>query len=258
MTPASAAVTPFPTDTGVDYQLGGSYTPPDGVGIVTRDSTERPAAGLYSICYINGFQTQGGDKSFWLKKHPTLVLRYLSGKPVYDAGWPDEMLLDTSKASKRAAIAKVLGATISSCAKKGFQAVEFDNLDSWTRSHHKLTKAQNVSMATLLTARAHAKSLAAGQKNTTELGTTGRDKVKFDFAVAEECYRYDECSSYTDVYGSNVIDIEYTDDLRGTFAQTCAAASTPAMTILRDRDLTTPKSKHYVYDSCLARRTPAG
>jgi hypothetical protein len=247
-------IAPLPTKTGVDYQLGGSYAPPAGVGIVTRDSTHGPAPDLYSICYVNGFQTQGGDKSTWLKHHPTLVLRYKNHKPVYDAGWPDEMLLDTSTAAKRTSIARVIGSTIVSCGTKGFQAVEFDNLDSWTRSHHKLTKSDNIALATLLTARAHRSGLAAGQKNTTELGTTGRDRVGFDFAVAEECYRYDECASYTDVYGERVIDIEYTDDLRGTFRQACADPSTPAMTILRDRDLTTPRSTQYVYSACAPQR----
>ena len=246
----SPVVAPLPTGTGFDYQLGGSYDPPAGVGIVTRDSTDSPASGLYSICYVNGFQTQGGDKSFWLKKHPTLVLRYKNHKPVYDAGWPDEMLLDTSTAGKRAAIAKVIGVTISSCARKGFAAVEFDNLDSWTRSHHKLSKSDNIALATLLTKRSHHSGLAAGQKNTSELGASGRDRIGFDFAVAEQCYRYDECASYTDVYGDRVLDIEYTDDLRGTFAQACADPRTPAMTILRDIELTTPQSRHYVYEAC--------
>jgi hypothetical protein len=249
---ASAAepIAPLPTGTGFDYQLGGSYAPPVGVGIVTRDSTESPAAGLYSICYVNGFQTQDGDRSFWLHKHPTLVLRYRSGTPVTDPGWPGELILNTSTSSKRAAIARILGGTITSCAAKGFQAVEFDNLDSWTRSHHKLSKAENVAMATLLVTRSHRNGLAAGQKNTTELGTVGRDRIGFDFAVAEECYRYNECASYTDVYGANVLDIEYTDNLRGTFAGACKSAQIPAKTILRDRDLTTPASRHYVYQSC--------
>jgi hypothetical protein len=105
-------------------------------------------------------------------------------------------------------------------------------------------------MAKLFVARAHADGLAAGQKNTVELGSRGRDEIGFDFAVAEECYRYDECAGYTKVYGARVIDIEYTDDLRGTFAQACAAASTPAMTILRDVDLVTPASKQYAYRRC--------
>src|SRR6187399_2709907 len=50
-----------------DYQLGGSYTPPAGVRIVTRDREDSPAPGLYNICYVNGFQTQPQDNAEWLR-----------------------------------------------------------------------------------------------------------------------------------------------------------------------------------------------
>ncbi len=96
----------------------------------------------------------------------------------------------------------------------------------------------------------HADGLAAAQKNTTELGSRGRDVIGFDFAVAEECYRYRECSAYTKVYGDNVLAIEYTDNLRGTFAKACADPASPTRMILRDRNLTTPASRHYVYAAC--------
>jgi hypothetical protein len=247
----AAPVTPLPVGGIADYQLGGGYAPPAGVTIVTRDSTDKPAAGLYSICYINGFQTQPEDRSFWLKKHPTLVVRGSNGKPIIDKNWPDEMLLSPTSTAKRAAISAIIGKTITRCAAKGFQAVEFDNLDSWTRSHGKITKKQNIGMAKLLVKRAHKAGLAAGQKNTSELGKAGRDTIKFDFAVAEECYRWAECGTYTKIYGERVIDIEYTDDLRGgTFDAACTDPATPAMTILRDRDLTTPASKDYAYAHC--------
>jgi hypothetical protein len=243
-------ITPLPTGTTFDYQLGGGYTPPAGTAIVTRDSTDTPLAGLYNICYINAFQTQSEDKKTWLTKHPALVLRSASGKPIFDAGWPDEMILDVSTAAKRKAIAAIQDKTIDLCRSKGFDAVEFDNLDSYSRSHKHFTLSANIAEAELLTAYAHADGLAAGQKNTTELGSKGKTVIGFDFAVAEECYRYDECAAYTSVYGASVLDIEYTDDLRGSFASDCAAPSIPAMTILRDVDLVTPADKGYVYKSC--------
>jgi hypothetical protein len=240
----------LPTATGFDYQLGGSYEPPGGVTIVTRDSTAKPAAGLYNICYINGFQTQSQDKGFWLTKHPSLVLRSANGTPVADPGWPDEMLLDVSTAAKRARIAAVMAATIDRCSAKGFEAVEFDNLDSYSRSHHAFGLGADLALAVLLVARAHSDGLAAGQKNTPELGSRGRDEGHFDFAVAEECYRYDECAAYTRVYGARVLDVEYTDDLRGTFPHDCASRSRPTMTILRDRNLVPRGAKGYVYARC--------
>jgi hypothetical protein len=240
----------LPTGVKFDYQLGGGYTPPTGVKIVTRDSTDTPAKGLYNICYINGFQSQADQKSFWLPKHADLIVDGPDGKPIMDPGWPGEMILDSSTAAKRKALEAIMETTISGCATKGFDAVEFDNLDSWTRSHGKLTKADNVALATLMVQSAHNYGLAAGQKNTPQLGAVGKNSIHFDFAVAEQCYRYNECSSYTKVYGGAVLDIEYTNDLRGTFASDCAAKNRPAMMILRDVNLTMPGSKAYAYQAC--------
>ena len=242
----AAAIALPPTTGAADYQLGGAYTPPSGVTVVTRDSDSRPAKGVYSICYVNGFQTQPADRKWWLSKHKNLVL-FRAGKPTIDPNWPDELMLDTSTSAKRAAIAKVIGRTITSCADKGFAAVEIDNLDSYTRSHRALSASDNRAMATLYAEAAHERGMAIGQKNAAE--QTKKLRPIFDFAVAEECYRFNECSSYTRYYGTHVIDIEYTDDLRGTFADACSAKGRP-MTILRDRNLVPKGDSDYVYRSC--------
>ena len=72
--PATAAdiIVP-PTGTDVDYQLGGNAPVPDNVGIVVRDRTAAPLAGVYSICYVNGFQTQPNEKRFWRKRENLLL-----------------------------------------------------------------------------------------------------------------------------------------------------------------------------------------
>ncbi|MCZ9340288.1 endo alpha-1,4 polygalactosaminidase, partial [Streptomyces sp. TRM76130] len=62
---AASGVTPPPAHTGFDYQLGGPYPPPDGVRVVVRDHTVRPASGLYNICYVNAFQAQPGAERDW-------------------------------------------------------------------------------------------------------------------------------------------------------------------------------------------------
>ncbi|BDZ48040.1 hypothetical protein GCM10025867_02810 [Frondihabitans sucicola] len=238
-------VTLPPTTGRFDYQLGGGYTPPEGVTVVTRDSTDAPAEGVYSICYVNGFQTQPGVA--W---PGSLILHTASGAPLVDPGWPDEHLIDTSTAAKRDQAASRIGTTITECRDKGFKAVEFDNLDSYSRSKAALTLDDAVAFAKLLVARAHADGLAASQKNTAELASRGKNDIGFDFVTTEECDRYSECGSFTKVYGKLVYDIEYTDDLRGSFTTVCGRKATPALTILRDRDLVTPKSKAYVYEAC--------
>jgi hypothetical protein len=246
----SATASAFPTSGVPDYQLGGAYTPAADVTIVERDSTSHPVAGRYNICYVNGFQTQSEDARSWRAHHRRLLLRAASGAIRRDPGWPGEMLLDTSTASRRRGIAAVIGRSIDRCASRGFDAVEFDNLDSWTRSKGSLTRADNLALATLLVARAHHDGLLAGQKNTPQLGAAGRDRAGFDFAVAEECVRYSECRAYTRVYGARVIDIEYTDDQPGSWASICASAARPAMTILRDRELVPPGRAAYTFRHC--------
>lgn len=259
----TSAPTPVPTSTAppvaapaglgrivVDYQLGGAYALPAGVGGVVRDSTSEPAPGAYSICYVNGFQTQPDERTTWLREHPDLVLRDADGRVVADPGWPDELLLDTSTDDKRARLATVIGVSLQRCADAGFDAVELDNLDSYTRSGGLLTADDALAAAARYVAVAHGLGLAVGQKNAADLTRRGHDEVGFDFAVAEECHRWDECGAYTDVYGDQVIDVEYVDDLRGTFAEVCADPQTPFSTVLRDHDLTTPASRAHVFEAC--------
>ncbi|MEY2425156.1 MAG: hypothetical protein QOI61_728, partial [Actinomycetota bacterium] len=81
-----------------DYQLGGAYPPPPGVGIVVRDRLDPPAAGKYNVCYINGFQAQESERQWWNRNHPDLLLRDASGRVVVDVNW-NEALLDIRTAA---------------------------------------------------------------------------------------------------------------------------------------------------------------
>jgi len=229
-----------------DYQLGGGYEPADGVGIVGRDRSDEPADGLYSVCYVNGFQTQPGELESW----PSDLLLQRDGEPVFDPDWPDEALLDTSTDDRRQRIAETVGAWIEGCATSGFDAVEFDNLDSYTRSDDALALDDNLALAALLVDVAHASGLAAGQKNAAEDAVVLHERAGFDFAVVEECAVYEECGVYTAVYGDAVIDIEYSDELPRSFDEMCADADSPASMVLRDRDLVTPDVEGYVFETC--------
>ncbi|UKF31664.1 endo alpha-1,4 polygalactosaminidase [Clavibacter phaseoli] len=244
---ARAAVTLPPVGTGFDYQLGGASAVPAGVGIVVRDSTDEPAAGAYGVCYVNGFQTQPGET--W----PDDLLVQGDDGPLVDPDWDDEFVLDTSTAPKRAAIAARQAATVDRCADAGFQAVEFDNLDSWNRSEGALDADDALALATLLVDHGHGRGLAVAQKNTTDIGSRGRDEAGFDFAIAEECDRWSECADYTAVYGPHVLDVEYADDLLETTEVACARilALDPApRAIVRDRDLVPASGDGYAYAAC--------
>ncbi|MDI2129858.1 endo alpha-1,4 polygalactosaminidase [Yinghuangia seranimata] len=232
-------VVPPTANAGFDYQIGGPYQPAAGVQVVSRDHAAPPLPGAYNICYVNAFQAQPDATGWWEKEHPDLLLRNGSSL-VIDEAW-NEAVLDVSTDAKRKALMGVVGPWIDDCARKGFQAVEPDNLDSYTRSQGKLTMAHDVEFAKLLAARAHAVGLAIGQKNAAEM-TGQHGAIGFDFAVAEECGKYDECGTYANAYANRVFVVEYT---KSDFDKACAGWSAKLSIVLRDREVTpTGKSGH--------------
>lgn len=239
--PAGALTLP-PVNAGLDYQLGAAYAPPAGVMLVSRDRTASPAQGLYNICYVNGFQAQPGEEAMWMAQD--LILLGKDGKPVIDADW-NEMLIDVSTADKRTKVAAIIGGWIHGCKQAGFDAIEIDNLDSYSRSTGLLTMDNAVAAMRLFADAAHAEHLAIAQKNSSELVARKGDMAT-DFVVAEECNRYSECGTYTAAYGDHVLVIEYRQQ---DFDVGCKAY--PGLSIvLRDRDLVAPGQAAYVYAGC--------
>lgn len=243
-----------PTTGSFDYQLGGTADrDADGApfDVVVRDATEAPLAGAYSVCYVNGFQTQPGESGDWLA-HPELLLRDASGEPVVDPAWPDEFVLDPSSAEQRAGILDRLGPVVRGCADAGFDAVEIDNLDTWTRFDG-VDEAGARELASAYVELAHDAGIAIAQKNAAELAGTAREDLGFDFAIAEECAAYDECGAYTSAYGEHVLQIEYgdaLDDAGLTFADACALDDRAPLTILRDRELVAPGVPGHRFERC--------
>ena len=236
-----------PTTGAFDYQLGGGYDIA-GPAVVVRDATAQPMLGAYNVCYVNGFQTQPGEGNDWLREHGTAVLRDADGSPVTDPDWPDEYVLDPSTPAQRAAILDVTGPLVTDCARKGFDAVELDNLDTFTR-FAQISMEGTLELARSYVLLAHDNGLAAGQKNAAEFTSQGR-ALGFDFAVAEQCAVFDECSAYSREYGAHVLQIEYVDDLAEPFEQVCSAPDRAPLTILRDRDLRPAGADGYVLEQC--------
>ena len=241
-TPTTAPVRPLPVGAGVDYQLGGASPVPAGVGVVVRERTD-PPAGDYAVCYVNGFQTQPDATRDWLREHPDLVLRDAAGDPVVDAEW-GELLLDVRDGT-RAAVVAVVGEWVRGCARDGYDAVEVDNLDSWTRSEGLLTPEDAVATLTALAAVAHEAGLAVGQKNATELLPRLAGSVA-DFAVVEECGDWRECGLVADAYDGHALLVEYTED---GFAAACAGWA-ELRPVLRDVDLVPVGEDGYLRREC--------
>ncbi|MFC3688236.1 endo alpha-1,4 polygalactosaminidase [Aquipuribacter hungaricus] len=251
-----------PAGARLDYQLGGDHDPvpgegpPGGVGVVVRDWHDgRPLPGAYSVCYVNAFQTQPDGDGTRPDERSAWPAHLLLGGLGEDPGWPGELLVDISTAARRAEAAAWLAPVLQTCADRGFDAVELDNLDSWTRfdgtpeqGRVPFGRDDAVAHAALLADRAHALGLAVAQKNTPQLTRyEARDVVGFDLAVAEECGRYRECGAYTALYGGAVLVVEYDDE---GMARACDEVGTEVPVVRRDVGLSVPTSGSYVRRWC--------
>ncbi|WDF32727.1 endo alpha-1,4 polygalactosaminidase [Arthrobacter agilis] len=239
---AEPAARLFPPGVSWDYQLGGAYPPAEGIAAVVREVSDGPADGVYSICYVNAFQTQPGASASWLADGLVLTV---DGEPLVDPDWPDEFLLDTGTQAKRTAIAERITVVLQRCADRGFDAVELDNLDSYGRSDGRLVLDDNRALATTLVAAALDLGLPVGQKNAAE-DTAELAGVGFGFAIAEQCVEFGECGEYAAQYGDAVLAVEYP----GPTADPCADGDRPASTVVRDRDLSMSGDVGYLFRTC--------
>ncbi|HET9658624.1 MAG TPA: endo alpha-1,4 polygalactosaminidase, partial [Kineosporiaceae bacterium] len=230
-----------------DYQLGAAYRPAAGVTVITRDHAQPPVPGAYNICYVNAFQTQPGESGRW---PATLLLRDATGQPVEDPARPGEYLLDTRTAARQSAITARLQEWLADCAREGYQAVEPDNLDSWTRSGGLLRAEDNLAVAARLVSAAHSLGLAVAQKNAAELLPRARAAAGFDFAVVEDCQVFAGCGTFLAAYGNRVLELEYADHGSAGFAAACRDHGTQVSITSRDRRLTTPGRPGYVFRTC--------
>lgn len=245
-----------PLDVDLDYQLGGAYRPASNVGVVTRDwYSGRPMRRGYSICYVNAFQTQGDipgierpdEQGNW----PRRLVLWRAGQ---DPNWPGEYPIDIRTPAKRKRAANWVRQMVQTCADKGFDAVEFDNLDTWTRFgdiegvRTPIRKRHAVLYARRLVRHAHSLGLAVGQKNSSLLtARQSLDRIGFDFVVAEQCGTYRECHRYTRVFGNRVLAIEYDTE---SFAYTCNEIGGQVAVVLRDVLLRPRSVEGHVFDTC--------
>lgn len=142
---------------------------------------ELRAQGRALVCYVNAgaFEPSRADAG----RYP---VRLLGGAL---EGWPDERWLDVRRSDL---LAPILLDRIDRCAARGFDGVEFDNVDGYLHdTGFPLTEEHLVSYVRFLTRAAHERGLAVGLKNALELVPRLVDEV--DFAVNESCAAFGEC-----------------------------------------------------------------
>ncbi|MGW4473318.1 endo alpha-1,4 polygalactosaminidase [Nonomuraea sp. NPDC004354] len=106
--------------------------------------------------------------------------------------WPGERWLDIRQYEGE--LGTIMRSRLDMCKAKGFDAVEFDNLDAYTNdSGFPLTAAHQIEYNAWLANEAHARGLSAGLKN--DIAQIPQLLPYFDWALNEQCWQYDECTT---------------------------------------------------------------
>lgn len=104
----------------------------------------------------------------------------------------------------------LLRARIAACASKGFDGIDFDNVDGYTNdTGFPLRAADQLRFHRALAAEAHRLELAVGLKN--DLLQVRQLVADFDWVINEQCFAYRECELLLPFVaaGKPVVVIEY-------------------------------------------------
>jgi hypothetical protein len=180
-------------------QAGADAYDVDGFGTSAATVDQLHAAGHHTICYISA-----GTSENW---RPDFGRFQASDQGSGVSGWAGENWLDTRSSNVRAIMASRVQ---DQCAAKGFDAVEFDNVDGYDNgSGFPLTAATQIDYNTFLAQTAHASGLAAFLKN--DVAQAQELAPQFDGAINEQCAQYGECGGYSAFVnaGKPVLQAEY-------------------------------------------------
>ena len=207
VTPTTAPA-PAPGDQ-LHIQFTGSLTIPTSANAVDIDADEAKksqvrrirASGRSAICYVSAgsLERYRSDANLFPSE---LVGRKLDG-------WPRERWLDVRD---RKTLRPLLERRVQRCAKKGFTAIEFDNVDGYqNRTGFKINRRHQIKYNKMLSRLAARSELSPGLKNA--VGLVKPLSKQFDWALNEECVTYNECSVYRHFRKRNkaVFIIEYGD-----------------------------------------------
>jgi hypothetical protein len=199
---------------------GGACVPPNafdvdlyagnGTSLDTSAVRQIHARHAHAVCYV--------DAGTWENWRPDAA-RYPKQLLGNGNGWPGERWLDI-RATKL--LLPIIATRVQKCAKAGFDAVDFDNVEGYqNQSGFPLTAGAQLKFNRALAGLAHARGMAVGLKN--DLAQLGALRTSFDFAVNEQCFAYHECSAYNGWVKARkpVIEIEYS----GSTAEFCADAA---------------------------------
>lgn len=176
----------------------------DGFDVPRGVVSDLHAAGSMVVCYISA-----GSWERWRPDAGRFPERVLGRSN----GWPGERWLDVRRLS---VLRQIMERRLDMCARKGFDAVEFDNVDGYSNNTGiPITGADQLRYNVFLANAAHRRGLSALLKN--DLGQIRALLPYFDAALNEQCHQYDECGRL-DAFvqaGKAVFGVEYKLDAAG-------------------------------------------
>jgi len=198
----------------------------DGITLNTAAVKAIHARDAHAVCYVDA-----GTWENWrpdANQFPPDVL----GK---SNGWPGEKWLDIRRTE---VLKSILDARVGKCATAGFDAVDFDNVEGYHNdTGFPLTASDQLAFNRALADTAHAHGVSVALKN--DLLQLSDLQTNFDFAVNEDCFRYNECQMYDGwlASGKAVVEVEYT----GNAGKVCADAVARGRDAMRKKMNLLPK-----------------
>ncbi|HSR95326.1 MAG TPA: endo alpha-1,4 polygalactosaminidase [Solirubrobacterales bacterium] len=200
---------PAPTTEPWQWQLQGTVDTSIDAAVYDVDGFETPARtvrqlhrqGRKVVCYL--------DVGSWESYRPDAgrFPRSVIGNRYQ--GFPDERWLDVSRFRL---FERPLERRFEICARKGFDAVEPDNLAGWEAENEtgfQITRADQLRFNRWVARQVHGRGMAVALKND---GRQAHELIhSFDFAIVEQCFQYDECGLYEPFVhdGKAVFEAEY-------------------------------------------------
>lgn len=201
-----------------------------GATVYDFDGNDHPAStvaalqatGAKTICYVSA-----GSWEDWrpdADQYPDEV----KGR---NNGWPGEKYVDIRQWET---LGPILDARTAECADKGFDAMEYDNVDTYTaNTGFPLTASDQITFNRRLADMAHSRGLDVALKNNVD--QLAELEPYFDFAINEECLEWDECSEYS-VFLDNDKPV-YHAEYRGTIGDICDSVPVGFSTVKKRLDL---------------------
>ncbi len=204
----------------VDVSLGVEMYDVDGFDASRRLVRRIHRSGAAAVCYVSA-----GSFEDWrpdADRFPEEVLGRSNG-------WPGERWLDIRRLD---VLRPIMRDRIAMCVAKGFDGIEFDNVDGYAnRTGFDLTARDQLRYNAWLANAAHRRGLSAALKN--DLGQVAKLLPYFDYALNEQCFQYDECRRLRRFVeaGKAVFGVEYRLDV----AEFCPKANAWDFNFLKKR-----------------------